>query len=171
MGIAEILAARKNAVIEKPAIRKEESIFAEDILEDEIDYKVPHDARFLNNYKVDPLFLACMKPLIRSPYQLYGIHAEYYHWLLLRDDNNVHVLNTFPPISGVTLLNAYMEYNPPRVPGHLHSLYCTISRLQLNMPPVYLPAILEIIRKESIKPLDNPEFFGYTDTSIFGNPR
>lgn len=163
MGIAEILAARKKPQPKEE--RKEESIFAEDILEDEIDHYIPANTKFLSNNVVDPLFLAVMAPLIRSPYTLYGIHPEYEWWLLL-DENHIHVLNTFMPIPEQILFNQYMQYNPPLRTEHLHRLYCTISRIQLNTPPIYLPRILEIIAKESIKPLDNPEFSGYTDTSI-----
>lgn len=160
MGIAEILAARKQNK-EAPAVAKKEiSIFAEDILEDEIDYYIPANTKFLPNNVVDPLFLAVMAPLIRSPYALYGIHPEYEWWLLL-DENHIHVLNTFVPIPAQILFNQYMQYNPPLRTEHLHRLYCTISRIQLNTPPIYLPRILEIIAKESIKPLDNPESNDY----------
>lgn len=163
MGMAEILAAKRHANTPVKKEIKEVSIFEEDILEDEIPYALPHDTRFLPNHVVDPLFLACMAPLIRSPYALYGIHSEYFWWLLLAE-NNVHVLNTFPLISEQTLFSYFMKYNPPLRSHHLHRLYVTIFRIQLNMPPIYLPHILEIIEKESIKPLDNPGFFGYTDT-------
>lgn len=153
MGIAEILAARKKPQPKEE--RKEESIF-----EDEIPYTFPVNTKFLPNNVIDPLFLAVMTPLIRSPYHLYGIHPEYEWWLLL-EENHIHVLNTFMPISAQDLFDQYMKYNPPQQTQHLHRLSCTITRIQLNTPPIYLPRILEIIAKESIKPLDNPESNDY----------
>lgn len=162
MGIAEILAAKKKA-----EERKEESIFEEDILEDEIPYTFPVNTKFLVNNVIDPLFLAVMTPLIRSPYHLYGIHPEYEWWLLL-EENHIHVLNTFMPISTQDLFDQYMKYNPPLRTEHLHRLSCTITRIQLVVTLVYLPRVLEIIEKESIKPIDSPSPNGYTDTcSIF----
>ncbi len=167
MGIAEILAARKAGQKAPP---QSTSIFSEDILEDEVPesddppYLAPKNAKYLDNYRVNELFLAVMTPLIRSPYTMYGVHSEYYWWMLLTGDDNVHVLNTFPLIPEQVLFDAYMKYNPPIRVHHLHRLYVTITRLQLNMPPIYLPKILELIKTASIKPLDNPGFSGYTDT-------
>jgi hypothetical protein len=142
MDLAAILAARKQA---KPqTLEPPSKIEATEIDPDFVPYLA--SGKYLPNYEINPLFLACLTPLIRFPYQLYAIHNEYYWWLLSPDDN-VHVLNTFPPISDQVLFSHYMQHNPPRCAHDLHKLYVTISRIQLNMPPIYLPSILELIKR------------------------
>lgn len=168
MGMADILAAKKQNKPVETVEKREISIFAEDILEDDLEPDSPTTGyytnnRFLDNSKVDELFLAVLTPLVKNPYALYGIHFEYEMWLLLGDDH-LHVLNSFVPIPEQVLFDAYMRYNPPVRTHHLHRLYVAISRIVLITPSVYLPKILELIKTASIKPLDNPGFFGYTDT-------
>lgn len=142
MDLAAILAARKqNKTVPTTTIKETK------VAEEDADF-VPYLAsgKYLPNYQVDALFLACLTPLIRFPYQLYAVHNEYYWWLLSPDDN-VHVLNTWFPISDQVLFDCYMQYNPPKTAHELHKLYVTISRIQLNMPPIYLPSILELIKR------------------------
>jgi hypothetical protein len=132
MGLAEILAAKRQ---NKPLpIEKADTSY------------ISND-KYLPNYEINPLFLAVYTPLIRDPYSTFYHHFEYAVWLL--SSENVHVLNTFPPISPDVLFHLYMKHNPPKCAHDLHRLYVAISRICLVVPPIYLPQIEEIIRKNS----------------------
>jgi hypothetical protein len=148
MSLKDILAARKLQT-SPPVQKKIEPRVERDEEEDEdfVPYSHPSD-KYLSNYEVDPIFLAVHTPLIRDPYDCFYNHFEYSVWML--GQNHRHVLNTFCPINSEVLFALYMKYNPPQSAHELHRLYVAISRICLSVPPIYLPAIEDIIQKNPL---------------------